>query len=729
MNRISLGYSTKNIPVQGRREYLTEFILNQEAVARRIRWKAFFSLDPGAQKSQVEHYGFKSLATPPLPNHPLKRKIIAFERDFFSLASHIKFRRHDNELQTQLRADLAKIKEQDKIIVKSDKTSNYHAMEVDDYKDLKREAICAEYIRCQESEVESVNKEAAKIASKLQIDDRVECLSTAECFITYKDHKPFRSGKPQVRLLNGAKSQLGKISSQILQRSNANIRSATGVQQWRKTRDVLDWFEKISDKKGYKFFQFDIVSFYPNISRDNLKKAIEWARKFTSITEEEEKIIFHSRESFLFNEGRPWKKAGGDRFDVTMGSFDGAECCELIGLHILHTIVEEQKLFKKGEVGLYRDDGLAVVKGTPRSVAALRKKMEAVFGNMGFQITCEHSQPTTQFLDVELDLPSGLYRPWRKPNDTPSYIHVDSNHPPCVIKQIPDMIADRLSTNSSNEQIFSEAAVPYNEALQKSGYKSKLVFKPRGEKKKKNRRSRAVIWWNPPYNSAVSNKIAKTFFELVDKHFKGTKLAKVFNRGNMKVSYRTGRNIKNHIDGHNKAKLRGETTSTAVRCNCTREPCPVQGSCGSSNLIYRADVVSVEANNNTKTMSYYGQTTRAFKIRFGEHKNTFNTPKKILNRRGGAASIADQIEEKKNKSELAAHVWGLKKQKKNFNITWRIERRALPYKIGAKNCNLCANEKTCIALGDPDTTLNRRNEIFHKCRNRTKYLLKNFMPP
>ena len=34
---------------------------------------------------------------------------------------------------------------------------------------------------------------------------------------------------------------------------------------------------------------------------------------------------------------------------------------------------------------------------------------------------------------------------------------------------------------------------------------------------------------------------------------------------------------------------------------------------------------------------------------------------------------------------------------------------------------------SCIALGDPSTTLNRRNEIFHKCRSRTKYLLKNFL--
>ena len=40
-----------------------------------------------------------------------------------------------------------------------------------------------------------------------------------------------------------------------------------------------------------------------------------------------------------------------------MGSYDGAEVCELIGLFILNTL---QDRFGK-DVGLYRDDGLAVI--------------------------------------------------------------------------------------------------------------------------------------------------------------------------------------------------------------------------------------------------------------------------------------------------------------------------------------------------------------------------------
>ena len=40
-----------------------------------------------------------------------------------------------------------------------------------------------------------------------------------------------------------------------------------------------------------------------------------------------------------------------------MGSFDGAEVCELVGQFLLYQV--KQKL-KNVEIGLYRDDGLGV---------------------------------------------------------------------------------------------------------------------------------------------------------------------------------------------------------------------------------------------------------------------------------------------------------------------------------------------------------------------------------
>ena len=43
----------------------------------------------------------------------------------------------------------------------------------------------------------------------------------------------------------------------------------------------------------------------------------------------------HARKSHLFNQDHVWIKKDGGLFDVTMGAFDGAEVCELIGTYLL----------------------------------------------------------------------------------------------------------------------------------------------------------------------------------------------------------------------------------------------------------------------------------------------------------------------------------------------------------------------------------------------------------
>ena len=46
-------------------------------------------------------------------------------------------------------------------------------------------------------------------------------------------------------------------------------------------------------------------------------------------------IINHARKSLLFDDSGAWvKKDGNPLFDVTMGSFDGAEVYELVGLYL-----------------------------------------------------------------------------------------------------------------------------------------------------------------------------------------------------------------------------------------------------------------------------------------------------------------------------------------------------------------------------------------------------------
>lgn len=59
--------------------------------------------------------------------------------------------------------------------------------------------------------------------------------------------------------------------------------------------------------------------------------------------------------------------------DVTMGTLDGAEICELFGLYILDKL---SILLHMQNVRLYRHDGLAVVKNT--NGPKLRKEIIAI---------------------------------------------------------------------------------------------------------------------------------------------------------------------------------------------------------------------------------------------------------------------------------------------------------------------------------------------------------------
>ena len=57
-------------------------------------------------------------------------------------------------------------------------------------------------------------------------------------------------------------------------------------------------------------------------------------------------------------------------FDVTMGSYVGAETCELVGIYMLSLITSKLK----DQTGLYRDDALAVCKATPKKWKKRNKK-------------------------------------------------------------------------------------------------------------------------------------------------------------------------------------------------------------------------------------------------------------------------------------------------------------------------------------------------------------------
>ena len=150
-----------------------------------------------------------------------------------------------------------------------------------------------------------------------------------------KDHKENFENNVKCRLINPAKSEIGKISKKILEKINKTVRESINICQWRNTDAVIKWFADIENKSNHSFMQFDIVDFYPSISSQLLTKSIDFAAQHAEISKESIETIMHARKSLLFDRGTTWTKNGDSLFDVTMGSFDGAEVCELVGIYLL----------------------------------------------------------------------------------------------------------------------------------------------------------------------------------------------------------------------------------------------------------------------------------------------------------------------------------------------------------------------------------------------------------
>ena len=143
-----------------------------------------------------------------------------------------------------------------------------------------------------------------------------------------KDHKEnFKSTLP-CRLINPAKSEMGIVSKKILDNITSKVRLQTAVNQWKNSTSVIEWFKGLGKKSKHTFVCFGIIEFYPSISEDLLKAALDFTKQHTTIPQQDTKIIFHSRKSLLFDKDKPWIKRGGNSlFDMMMGSYDGADVC------------------------------------------------------------------------------------------------------------------------------------------------------------------------------------------------------------------------------------------------------------------------------------------------------------------------------------------------------------------------------------------------------------------
>ena len=135
-----------------------------------------------------------------------------------------------------------------------------------------------------------------------------------------------------------------------------------------------------------------------------LERSIEYAKSFDTIEHKTLEAILLARKSLLCSKDEIWIKKDNSSFDVTMGSFDGAEICEIVGLYLLNKL---SNLLGNENVGLYRDDGLAAINSCSGPVLdRTRKNIIALFKKEGLNITIETNLVETDYLDVNFNLVS-----------------------------------------------------------------------------------------------------------------------------------------------------------------------------------------------------------------------------------------------------------------------------------------------------------------------------------
>ena len=560
------------------------------------------------------------------------------------------------------------------------------------------------YKKASENEIKDAESDQIKIVENLELTDRnIFKTGKLEANIKLKDHKDNFTTKPTTRLINPSKPETGKISKKILSRIVYELRIKTMFNQWKNSDSVIKWFLDIPDKENSKFIGFDINNFYPSINEKLLSDAIDWAVERTSVSDQEKEIILKVKKSFLFCDGVAYRKK--DKiFDVTMGSYDGAETCELVGLFLL------SKLEHLGlNMGLYRDDALIVSNQSPFLIEKMKKEICKIFKDHDLDLSIEANKTVINFLDITLDLSTGQYRPYMKPNNEIKYVSNLSNHPPAVTKNLPKNINNRLSKLSIDEETFNAASPPYQTALNDSGYNFNLKFDPeasRTEEKKKRVRKRKVQYFNPPWSSDVKTNIGGKFLDIVKSTFhEKHPLSKIFNRNTLKVSYSCLPSMKNEISRHNKQILKSNSEAAPPSCNCrNKSECPLPGKCTISNVVYLAEVIREDGG---PTNTYTGLTEGPFKTRWQGHKTSF------------------KLEKYKNSTKLSTYIWSLKDKNIPYKIKWSISGRASTYNPNSNKCRLCLLEKFFILYHPEKSSLNQRSELFSKCLHKRKHLLYN----
>ena len=184
-------------------------------------------------------------------------------------------------------------------------------------------------------------------------------MAKSQAFITLRDHKDNFENTAPYRLINLAKSNMGLVSKQILERINDQVRL---------TCQLSHPVEKFTNQ-------------------------------YTAISQQDHATIAHARKSLLFYHQELWRKTNNSsQFDVTKGSFDGIEVCEIVRC----TFFTCRQTNSTTTISDCTETGFTNI--GPRTTNRIRNKLHDTCNKLAFKITAQANLEAVHVLDITLEL-------------------------------------------------------------------------------------------------------------------------------------------------------------------------------------------------------------------------------------------------------------------------------------------------------------------------------------
>jgi hypothetical protein len=184
MEQVNCGYSMKNIAIASKKEYILGLTHSRREFVNNLSRRVKFYLNPRKSNEVKETFGLKSTKrAEPVP------EMKEFEEKLNDIVKNVKFWDKSNSFQIKLSTDINNIKNEPKLFMKADKTTNFYKVDTAEVEDLIKKDITKEYKQADDKTVNEIKSEAKDLATKLWIADRIYTTSEKQAYITLRTTK------------------------------------------------------------------------------------------------------------------------------------------------------------------------------------------------------------------------------------------------------------------------------------------------------------------------------------------------------------------------------------------------------------------------------------------------------------------------------------------------------------------------------------------------------------